>query len=91
MQVTWDNPVISRHNWLPDNDTMVYRDLSGRLNAVHKDGRAFSLPAPDGQEVVGGVSTCGDGRYVVFSSTPGEKHLARDSQRRRPCQTHQWL
>jgi Tol biopolymer transport system component len=27
--------------------------------------------APDGQEVVGGVSACGDGRYVVFSALPG--------------------
>ena len=71
-QITWDQPVITRHSWLPDNDTMVYRDLSGRLHAVHKDGRAFSLSLPDGQKVVGGVSACGDGRYIVFSSTPGE-------------------
>ena len=71
-QVTWDHPVVSRHSWLTDNDTMVYRDLSGRLNAVHRDGRAFSLPVPDGQEVVGGVSACGDGRYVVYSTMPGK-------------------
>jgi DNA-binding winged helix-turn-helix (wHTH) protein/Tol biopolymer transport system component len=70
-QVTWDHRVVSRHSWLPDNDTMVYRDLSGRLHAVHKDGRAFRLPVPDGQEVVGGVSACGDGRYVVYSARPG--------------------
>jgi DNA-binding winged helix-turn-helix (wHTH) protein/Tol biopolymer transport system component len=69
-QVTGDHPVVSRHSWLPDNDTMVYRDLSGRLNGVHKDGRAFSLPVPDGQEAVGGVSACGDGRYVVFGTLP---------------------
>ena len=50
---------------------MVYRDLNGRVNAVHKDGRAFSLPSPDGQDVAGGVSACGDGRYVVFSAIPG--------------------
>lgn len=71
-QVTSDHPVVSRHSWLTDNDTIVYRDLSGRLNAVHKDGRAFSLPVPDGQEVVGGVSACGDGRYVVYSTMPGK-------------------
>ena len=70
-QLTWDHPVVSRHSWLPDNDTMVYRDLSGRVNVVHTDGRAFSLASPDGQEVVGGVSACGDGRYVVFSALPG--------------------
>ena len=70
IQVTSDHLVVSRHGWLPDNDTIVYRDLSGRLNAVHKDGRAFSLPLPDGQEVVGGVSACGDGRHVVFSTLP---------------------
>ena len=50
---------------------MVYRDLSGRLHAVHKDGRAFSLSLPDGQKVVGGVSACGDGRYIVFQTVPG--------------------
>jgi DNA-binding winged helix-turn-helix (wHTH) protein/Tol biopolymer transport system component len=70
-QVTWDHTVVSRHSWLPDNDTVVYRDLSGRLNAVHKDGRPFSIPVPDGQEVAGGVSVCGDGRYVVYSTMPG--------------------
>ena len=64
--------MVSRHSWLADNDTMVYRDLSGRLNAVHRDGRAFSLRVPDGQEVVGGVSACGDGRYVVYSTMPGK-------------------
>jgi Tol biopolymer transport system component/DNA-binding winged helix-turn-helix (wHTH) protein len=74
--VTWDHPVISRHGWLPDNDTIVYRDLSGRVNAVHKDGRAFSLPVPDGEEAAGGVSACGDGRYVVFSTLPA-KHIWR--------------
>jgi Tol biopolymer transport system component len=65
--LTSDHPVIGRHTWLPDNDTMVYRDMSGRLNAVHKDGRAFSLPVPDG-EFTTGVSVCGDGSYVVFST-----------------------
>ncbi len=49
----------------------MYRDLSGRLNAVHKDGRAFSLSLPDGHKVVGGVSACGDGRYIVFQAVPG--------------------
>jgi len=70
-QITWGNPLITRHSWLPDNDTMVYRDLSGRLHAVHKDGRAFSLSLPDGHKVVGGVSACGDGRYIVFQAVPG--------------------
>ena len=70
-QLTSGHPVITRHSWLPDNDTIVYRDLSGRLNAVHKDGRAFSLPLPDGHKAVGGVSACGDGRYVVFQAVPG--------------------
>jgi eukaryotic-like serine/threonine-protein kinase len=70
-QITWGNPVVSRHSWLPDNDTIVYRDLSGRLNAVYKDGRAFSLSLPDGHKVVGGVSACGDGRYVVVQTVPG--------------------
>ena len=70
-QATSDHPVIFRHGWLPDNETMVYRDLSGRLNAAHKDGRAFSLPVPEGQDVTGPVSTCGDGRHVVFAALPG--------------------
>lgn len=71
-QITWDHPVVSRHSWLADNDTIVYGDLSGRLNAVYKDGRAFRLPVPEGQQVVGGVSACGDGRYVVFSTLPSK-------------------
>jgi Tol biopolymer transport system component len=71
-QITSDHPVIGRHSWLPDNDTMVYRDLDGRVNAVRKDRRAFSLPAPEGQEATLGVSGCGDGRYVVFSAMPGK-------------------
>jgi Tol biopolymer transport system component len=70
-QVTWDDPVLSRHSWLPDNDTMVYRDLSGRLNAVHKDGRVFTLSLPDGHKAAGHISACGDGRYVVFRAVPG--------------------
>ena len=70
-QITSDHPVVSRHGWLPDNDTMVYRDLRGRLGAVTKDGRAFSLPLPDGHQVVGGVSACGDGGHVVFQAVPG--------------------
>jgi Tol biopolymer transport system component len=70
-QVTWDRPVVGRHSWLPDNDTLVYRDLGGRLNVVHKNGRASRLPVPDGQEVGGGVSACGDGRRVVFAALPG--------------------
>jgi Tol biopolymer transport system component len=49
----------------------VYRDLSGRLHAVHKDGRAFSLSLPDGHKVVGGVSACGDGRYIAVQTVPG--------------------
>jgi DNA-binding winged helix-turn-helix (wHTH) protein/Tol biopolymer transport system component len=69
-QVTWDHPVVGRQSWLPDNDRIVYRDIVGHLNAVSKDGRTFSLPVPDGQKVRGGVSACGDGRYVVFSTTP---------------------
>lgn len=70
-QVTWDHPVLSRHSWLPDNDTVVYRDSSGRLNAVHKDGRAFSLSLPDGLKAAGHISACGDGRNVVFRAVPG--------------------
>ena len=70
-QLTSGHPVITRHSWLPDNDTIVYRDLSGRLNAVHRDGREFNLPLPDGHKAVGGVSVCGDGRYVVFQAVPG--------------------
>ena len=70
-QITSGNPVVSRHSWFTDNDTIVYRDLNGRLNAVHKDGRAFSLPVPEGHKVAGGVSACGDGRYVVFQAVPG--------------------
>ena len=70
-QITSGNPLVSRHGWLTDNDTIVYRDLSGRLNAVHKDGRAFSLSVPDGHKVAGGVSACGDGRYVTFQAVPG--------------------
>jgi DNA-binding winged helix-turn-helix (wHTH) protein len=71
-QISSDHPVVGRHSWLPDNDTMVYRDLDGRVTAVRKDGRAFSLPAPEGQEATLGVSSCGDGRYVVFSAMPGK-------------------
>ncbi len=71
-QVTSDHPVVGRHSWLPDNETMVYRDLSGRLNAVRKDGQALSLTVPEGQEVTLGVSACGDGRFVVFSAMPGK-------------------
>jgi Tol biopolymer transport system component len=70
-QITWGTPVLSRHSWLPDNNTIVFRDVSGRLNAVAKDGRTFSLPIPEGHRVAGGVSACGDGRYVVFQAVPG--------------------
>jgi eukaryotic-like serine/threonine-protein kinase len=70
-QLTWGNPVVSRHSWLADNDTIVYRDLNGSLKAVHKDGRAFSLSLPDGHKAAGGVSACGDGRYVTFQAVPG--------------------
>ena len=70
-QVTWDDPVLSRHSWLPDNDTMVYRDLSGRLNAVHKNSHVFTLSLPDGHKAAGHISACGDGRYVVFRAVPG--------------------
>ena len=71
LQITRDHPILGRHSWLPDNDTIVYRDVSGHLNAVHKDGRAFSLALPDGQIAAGGVSACGDGRSIVFQSVPG--------------------
>ena len=71
-QVTSDHPVVGRHSWLPDSDTIVYHDLTGRVKTVSKDGRASSLPMPDGQEVIGPVSSCGDGRYVVFSAMPGK-------------------
>jgi DNA-binding winged helix-turn-helix (wHTH) protein/Tol biopolymer transport system component len=70
-QITWGSPTLGRHTWLPDNDTIVYRDIAGRLNAVRKDGRGFRLAVPEGRRVVGGVSACGDGRYVVFAATPG--------------------
>ena len=70
-QITSGNPIVSRYSWLTDNDTIVYRDLSGRLSAVHKDGRAFSLSVPEGHKVAGGVSACGDGRYVTFQTVPG--------------------
>lgn len=70
-QITSGAPVMTRHSWLPDNDTIVYRDLAGRLNAVRKDGRGFSIQVPDGHKVAGGVSACGDGRYVVFEAVPG--------------------
>ena len=33
-QITWGTPVLSRHSWLPDNNTIVFRDVTGRLNAV---------------------------------------------------------
>ena len=70
-QITWGHPILGRHSWLPDNDTIVYRDVSGRLTAVHTDGRAFSLPVPDGHTAVGTVSVCGDGRFIVFPAVPG--------------------
>jgi len=70
-QITWDDTVLSRHTWLPDNDTMVYRDSSGRLKAVHKAGRPFTLSLPDGRQAAGHISACGDGRYIVFRAVPG--------------------
>ena len=70
-QITSGNPIVSRYSWLTDNDTIVYSDLNGRLSAVHKDGRAFSLSVPEGHKVAGGVSACGDGRYVTFQTVPG--------------------
>lgn len=70
-QITSGSPVLMRHTWLPDNDTIVYRDIAGRLNAVRKDGRGFRLPVPNAHKAVGGVSACGDGRYVVFAAVPG--------------------
>jgi eukaryotic-like serine/threonine-protein kinase len=45
--------------------------MNGRLSAVHKDGRAFSLSVPEGHKVAGGVFACGDGRYVTFQAFPG--------------------
>ena len=71
-QVTSDHPVVGRHSWLPDNDTVVYRDLSGRVNAVARDGRAFTLPLPEGQSWTGSVSACRDGRYVIFATMPSK-------------------
>jgi Tol biopolymer transport system component len=70
-QITSSNPVVTRHSWLPDDDTIVYRDLSGRLHTVSKDSRVLSLSLPDGQKVAGGVSACGDGRYIVFQTFSG--------------------
>ena len=70
-QITQGNPVLGRHSWLADNDTIVYRDLSGRLNAVHKDGRAFGLSLPEGHKATGGVAACDNGRYLVFPAVPG--------------------
>ncbi|HEX8028389.1 MAG TPA: hypothetical protein VF491_08010, partial [Vicinamibacterales bacterium] len=69
-RITRGSPVITRHGWLPDNDTVIYRDLSGRLNGVHRDGRAFNLPLPDGQKASGGVAVCDRGHYVVFQAYP---------------------
>ena len=66
-RVTSDRPVVTRHSWL-DNRTIVYRDSSGRVNAVATDGNAFNLHSPDGDEGSGGISACGDGRHVVFSA-----------------------
>ena len=71
-QLTWGTPVVTRHDWLPDNDAIVYRDLSGRLNTVRTDGRVFSLQVPEGYKVARGVSACGDGRYIVFQAAPGK-------------------
>ena len=76
-KITSGHPVITPHTWLADDKTIVYRDLIGRLNAVHKDTHAaYSLPLPDGHKAVGGVSACGDGRYVVFQAVPGN-HIWR--------------
>ena len=71
-QLTWGTPVVTRHDWFPDNDAIVYRDLSGRLNTVRTDGRVFSLQVPEGHKVARGVSACGDGRYIVFQAAPGK-------------------
>ncbi|HEX8027421.1 MAG TPA: LpqB family beta-propeller domain-containing protein [Vicinamibacterales bacterium] len=71
-QVTSDHPVVARHSWLPDNDTIVYRDLTGRLYGAKRNGGTVRLQIPDGQEVTGGVSACGDGRYLVFSTMPAK-------------------
>jgi len=70
-QITRSAPVFKRHDWLPDNDTIVYRDLNGSLHAVDKDGRAVNVSLPEGQKVVSGVSVCGDGRYAVVQTAPG--------------------
>ena len=79
------------HSWLPDNETIVYRDLSGRVNSVHTDGRAFSLPVPDGQEAIGPRFRLRRRPLRRLFSNAGEKHLACCAQRRRRGQTHQWL
>jgi len=70
-QISSGSPLLTRHTWLPDNDTIVYRDLSGHLNAAHMDGRSYKLSLPEGRLAVGGISACGDGRHVVFQATPG--------------------
>jgi Tol biopolymer transport system component len=70
-RITKDHPVVARHAWLPDNDTMIYRDMRGNLNAVTKDRREFRLALPAGQRVVGGVSACGVSGEVVFQAAPG--------------------
>ena len=70
-QITWGTPTVTRHSWMSDSDTVVYRDLAGRLSGVHRDGRGFGIKVPDGHKVAGGVSACGDGRYVVFQAVPG--------------------
>jgi DNA-binding winged helix-turn-helix (wHTH) protein/Tol biopolymer transport system component len=72
-QLTSDHAVIGRHSWLPDNATMVYRTVNGRLHSVRKDGQPFNLAVPPGEEVTGGVSACGDGRYVVFTTAPAQR------------------
>jgi DNA-binding winged helix-turn-helix (wHTH) protein/Tol biopolymer transport system component len=70
-QISRGSPMLTSHTWLPDNDTIVYRDIAGRLNAVGKEGRELRLALPDGLKVTGGVSACGDGRYLVFAMVPG--------------------
>ena len=69
-QIASGNAVVSRHSWLPDNDTIVYRDLSGHLSASTKTA-GLQPSVPDGHKVAGGVSACGDGRYVTFQAVPG--------------------
>jgi hypothetical protein len=82
-QISSDRPTLTRHAWLPDNETVAYRDLSGGLNVAHRAAGTVSLSLPDGLKVAGGVSACGAGPLHRLRWGSGQQHLARGQQRRR--------